>query len=118
MAGDDYAGRFPVDENGIWQRVFTFHGSDHWIGLIYSWLYYIVLIVGILLSGIFAIRRTNEQHKMLVLRIALFGIILFLSIWECNSRYLVAFIPVLIMTSADGIFMTREKIKNKKLRIQ
>ena len=55
---------------------------------------------------------------MLVLRIALFGIILFLSIWECNSRYLVAFIPVLIMTSADGIFMTREKIKNKKLRIQ
>ena len=95
MAGDDYAGRFPVDENGIWQRVFTFHGSDHWIGLIYSWLYYIVLI-----------------------RIALFGIILFLSIWECNSRYLVAFIPVLIMTSADGIFMTREKIKNKKLRIQ
>ena len=42
---------------------------------IYSWLYYIVLIVGILLSGIFAIRRTNEQQKMLVLRIALFGII-------------------------------------------
>ena len=118
LAGDDYAGRFPVDENGIWQRVFTFHGSDHWIGLIYSWLYYIVLIVGILLSGIFAIRRTNEQQKMLVLRIALFGIILFLSIWECNSRYLVAFIPVLIMTSADGIFMTREKIKNKKLRKQ
>ena len=118
LAGDDYAGRFPVDENGIWQRVFTFHGSDHWIGLIYSWLYYIVLIVGILLSGIFGIRRTNEQQKMLVLRIALFGIILFLSIWECNSRYLVAFIPVLIMTSADGIFMTREKIKNKKLRIQ
>lgn len=83
--------------------------------LIYSWLYYIVLIVGILLSGIFAIRRTNEQQKMLVLRIALFGIILFLSIWECNSRYLVAFIPVLIMTSAGWYIYDKErklKIKN------
>lgn len=39
-------------------------------------------------------------------RLSLLGIFVFLSIWECNSRYLVCFISVLILTASEGIFGT------------
>lgn len=54
-----------------------------------------------------------------------FCIFLFLSIWECNSRYLVCFIPVMILTASDGLTQgwkllvgwkeEREKEKSKQV---
>lgn len=103
MVGDDYISRVPMNDNSMLYQVLSKLGQEHRRFLQYSWAHYFVLILGMLLSGLRAIIR-NDRQSLFVGRIAIFGIILFLSLWECNSRYLLAFLPVLILTGADGFY--------------
>ena len=67
-------------------------GKWHWILQLYSWPYYAMIIAGLVLAGFSAfLEKTERSSVFSVSRLTLFGIFLFLSIWECNSRYLVCF---------------------------
>ena len=46
----------------------------------------------------------GEGREAQAMQIALFGLFLFLLIWETRSRYLVNFAPVFILLSIDGIW--------------
>ena len=83
-------------------------------------------IAGLALAGFFAfLEKTERSSVFSVSRLTLLGIFLFLSIWECNSRYLVCFIPVMILTASDGLTQgwkllvgwkeEREKEKSKQV---
>ena len=71
-------------------------------------------MLGILLSAIMSIKMKISEQKLLSGKIAIFGLFLFLSIWECNSRYVFSMAPVMILVAADGIFMTLNWIEHKK----
>ena len=63
-----------------------------------------MIIAGLVLAGFSAfLEKTERSSVFSVSRLTLLGIFLFLSIWECNSRYLVCFIPVMILTASDGL---------------
>ena len=47
------------------------------------------------------------------MQLAVFGLFLFLLIWETRSRYLVNFVPVFLLLGADGL---RESLKWMKGR--
>ena len=47
-------------------------------------------------------------------RLALFGLFIFLLIWESKSKYLVNFIPIIYLVSIDGISQLHEYIKKKR----
>lgn len=108
MAGCDYISRSPKKPNSIFQKILAKKGEWNPIFLQYSWAYYFILILGLFLSGQQAMKGNNSQN-FFVGRVAIFGIILFFFLWECNSRYLLVFLPVLILTAADGFIAMRKK---------
>lgn len=117
IAGDNYVSRTPIRENSFSQRLFSINGEWHWICLFYTWIVHIMLLVGILLSAVLSFQKKVEGQKMLVGRIAVFGLFLFLTIWECNSRYLFTVVPVIILVASDGIFLLLDKIAENEKEI-
>lgn len=109
LAGDDYIGRMPRDWNNPVVQFMKQDGKYHDYCLVYAWTYYVVLFVGIVLSGIMAIRNRQGQDVLLMGRIALLGLAFFQMLWECNSRYLITFIPLLIIMALDGYFRCKEE---------
>ena len=67
-------------------------------------------MIGMLFSAMLSVKKETADQKLLVGRIAVFGLFVFLSIWECNSRYLLTFTPIMILVAADGWFMVVDKI--------
>lgn len=117
LMGDNYVARYPV-RNGLLQQIFCAEGKYHTLCLIYTWVYYIFIIGGILLSAILSFYLPKRKQKFLVGRIAIFGIALFLMIWECNARYLLVFLPIMILTAMEGLFLLRGKLKTKREEIK
>lgn len=104
LAGDYYGAKYPFRKNFVW-HLLSEDGRYHWITLLYTWPYYLLMLLGLFFSGIAAVRNGGENGSFFSIgRLSLLGIFVFLSIWECNSRYLVCFIPVLILTASEGIF--------------
>ncbi len=72
----------------------------------YMTLYYGLILVGMFLSARFAVKENLMQKAVdmpiFASSITMLGIALFQTIWECNSRYLVVFIPIMILLAADG----------------
>ena len=59
------------------------------------------LLVGCLLSAVRALLTRREE--LTVLRVALFGCLLFLLIWEARSRYLFNFWPLLLLCAVSAV---------------
>lgn len=111
IAGDDYVSRYPLRQNSFCEKLFSCKGEYHWICLLYTWIMHISILFGIFLSAILSINRDVGNQKMLIGRIAIFGLFIFLSIWECNSRYLFTFSSLMILVAVDGWNMAYEKLK-------
>lgn len=54
------------------------------------------------LSGIFAMKKQPEQQWMFAGRLGMLGLTIFLMIWETNSRYLVAYMLLMVLVAMDG----------------
>lgn len=54
-------------------------------------------------------KNRQRQDVLLMGRIALLGLTFFEILWECNSRYLITFIPLLIIMALDGYFRCKEE---------
>lgn len=100
LNSQSYCNRKPFRREGVLFAVFSEAGRYHWISLAYTGIYHGMLLLGLLLSGILAWKRS--PGFLLLGRICTLGIFLFLLMWECNSRYLLVFYPVLLLTAADG----------------
>lgn len=109
LAGDDYLSRLPKDRENDIVQFMMMNGKYHDYCLVYTWTYYVTLFVGIILSGIMAIKNWQRQDVLLMGRIALLGLAFFQIFWECNSRYLITFIPLLIIMTLDGYFKCKEE---------
>ncbi len=115
IAGDNYVSRTPIYENSFSQRLFSINGDWHWVCLLCTWIVHIMLLTGMLLSAVLSFQKKADEQKMLVGRIAVFGLFLFLSIWECNPRYLFTMMPIMILVAADGIFLLLDRMtENEK----
>jgi len=110
-ASTDYSSRLERPEKNLIKEFVTAEGKWNKIYLAYTGIYHIILILGILLSGILAWRKDGDE-RMEAGRISLLGLAVFLLVWETNSRYLVAFLPMMIMVAYDGY----EKLFWKKKR--
>jgi hypothetical protein len=103
FAGADYVHRKPVYP-GTWMHdIFTLDGEKGFVRDIYTGIYHIAMLLGILLACVFALKNKHDD-PLLFARIALFGMTIFMIIWECNSRYLMTFAPLLLLCSCDGWF--------------
>lgn len=78
---------------------------------------YCTLYQGFLLITIFAAIlagfKKQETGSEVMWKIALFGLFLFLSIWETKPRYLMHFIPIIFMITADVIYKRGQSLPRK-----
>lgn len=67
----------------------------------------VLLLLFIVLALIFRKKLNEKQQKLLLLTSTIiFGNLIFFSIWESRSRYLVNFIPVFLIQVFLGVFVT------------
>ncbi len=66
----------------------------------------------ILISCIAAIFSKSFQTTFL--RIAIFGLFLFLLVWETRARYLVNFLPIMLLSASDGLYQFKSFWHKKK----
>lgn len=116
LSGSEYIARSPEDPDGMWQHLMMFNGKWNGIFLFYTCLYHGIMIIGLVLSGLGTWKKKVHEQPMLFARIALLGITLFLMIWECNARYLVTYLPILMLVTAEGYFTFRQRIHEKRAR--
>ena len=60
--------------------------------------YHLVILITILISSIYYKKDFN-----LISRISLFGLFLFLLIWETRSRYLINYLPIMQIIAFEGV---------------
>lgn len=116
LAGNYYGAKHPMRKTRTWELL-AVNGKWHWVIQLYSWPYYAMIIAGLALSGLLAFREKTEKSSVFsVGRLALLGIFLFLSLWECNSRYLICFIPVMILIASDGLMQGWKAVRSHAAR--
>ena len=67
-----------------------------------------------IIVSLFAIKKPEKNET--ILRLSIFGLFLFLLIWETRSRYLVNYLPVMQIISFIGIERLYEFLKAGKLK--
>lgn len=115
FAGCDYLSREPVYPDGFLQKLVTQEGSWNWLVLIYLYLYYGIMLIGMFL-GALAAWREREQGVLLAARITMLGIAILMTIWECNSRYIVLFLPLMALLSCEGWLELRKRLWERNER--
>ena len=91
-------------------QIMKWNGTSHSYCLIYTWTYYVILFFGIVLSGLLALGHRGRQDPMMIGRIAMIGIALFQILWECNSLYVITFLPMMILMALDGYFTCKQRL--------
>lgn len=110
-AAGDYATRGPVRRNILHEFLST-DGKYYNYYLYYSQCFHIALLLGVLLSIYKGVSKAKITWSDLF-EIILFGMTLFLLIWESNSRYLLSFSPFIFMVAINGM----DNYKNIELRV-
>ena len=64
---------------------------------------HISLLILILFSCLKIVKEKDWQNKNNILLIAMYGLIVFLLIWENRSRYILTMLPIYILFGIEGI---------------
>ena len=107
LNGDDYIGRDSRHPDSAIVKLMAKKGELHGWVLPYTWAWHLALLLGVVLSCLFSL--ANRSYRVLFALVAIVGVYLFMSVWECNARYLLPFVPVLLLAAADGWFALRGK---------
>lgn len=102
--------RHPLQDNVFQNYVF---GNQNQVFVYLSQISHVLMLSLILVGGISLFKKEGFES---VMSITLFGIMLFLLIWETRSRYLVLFIPMMIALASHGFFELVQWTKDKTLK--
>ena len=95
----DYVSRQPLSDN-ILREIFALNGQYNYFYRMCAQLYYVFIIVGILKTAAVLAATYSEIRRDFMIELCFIGVFMFFLIWECNSRYLFVFLPVLgLLTS-------------------
>ena len=111
MGSDDYIARLPAYKNPL-QSIFCLNGKYHNIYLIYAQSYHLLMLFWITYYLLMNIRIQKKQMENVMVT-SIWGLAAFLCIWECNSRYLVQMLPILVIVMMCGIYSFLEKSKEE-----
>lgn len=102
--------RNPVKDNKIKQYVI---GEKNRVFVYISQFSHVIILLGIFIGSISCFKKTTDF--MQVINICIFGVFLFLIIWETRSRYLVCYLPVLLLSTFNGLSIIFENIDKLRL---
>ena len=122
--------RSPVREEIQHQFVLQ-NGKYSYVYMYYSQIQHISLLIFMIISMIINYRNRKEFNDILkdkvnlIITLSIFGLLIFLIIWETRSRYIVNFIPIMVLAEFYGIdklydyiLISRKKLLPKSDNIQ
>lgn len=109
MGGDDYISRLPAYQNPL-QSFMCLNGKFHNVYFVYMQIYHLLMLFWIVYY-LFTNIRIKEKGVNNVMVTSIWGLAMFLCIWECNSRYLVQMLPLMVVIMMSGIYRFLEKDK-------
>lgn len=74
---------------------------------------HISMLIFIVINGIDILKNKKYSSKDMILLIAMFGITIFLLIWENRSRYILTLVPIMMILQINGIEVLADKIKKE-----
>jgi len=57
----------------------------------------------IIISILYSIKHSEKKEILNIGRLSMFGLLLFLLMWETRSRYMLNYIPIYILITISGI---------------
>lgn len=102
LAGDDYINREPLHKDNFLSNLFRLNGKYYYYFYCYISLVHLLILSGCAFSAVKVFKKKNFNPVIFMCQLSIFGAAAFLCIWECNSRYLFTFIPMLLFTAFDG----------------
>lgn len=100
----------PLDNN-IFQPYVIGDNSDYLV--LFCQIVHVMNLFLIVIAGVSLLKSTNQLEQLLT--ICLFGVFLFLLIWEARSRYLVLYVPIICVLSMYGLNQLNQFIDNLKM---
>ena len=86
------------------------NGKFHNVYFVYMQIYHLLMLFWIVYY-LFTNIRIKEKGVNNVMVTSIWGLAMFLCIWECNSRYLVQMLPLMVVIMMSGIYRFLEKDK-------
>ena len=109
--------RDPLKESWLHDWV-LYYGKNYSYTYRYCNAVQLLLLGGILLSLLRNFMEKGRTRKIQAMQLSVFGIFLFLLIWETRSRYLVNFVPVFILLGLDAMQAIRNRLLQRGVRIR
>lgn len=100
--------RSPEKNNNIQQYVI---GNKNTLFIYISQFSHITILAMILISAVGSFKNPTSFER--AMQISIFGVFLFLVIWEARSRYLLCYLPILIITAFYGMNYLFKFIDNR-----
>lgn len=94
--------RDPLEETSLHQWT-LYDGAEYPKTCRYCNSVQFLLLFGILASLLHSLWKKGEVREETAVQLAVFGLFLFLMIWETRSRYLINFVPMFILLGLDGV---------------
>ena len=107
LCGDDYVHRQPLS-TGMIRQIFALDGKYYHGYLLYAQAYWLLMILGMVLAVV-RYFRNREMRQIHSIEITIFGLFVFLLLWESNPRYLMHFLLMFCVVSAYGYGIIRNK---------
>lgn len=99
--------REPVQRCGLHEYVSS-DGQKTYIYKYFPQIMHVGMLILIVINAICIFRKKEYENDDVFLIVAIFGLALFLIIWENRSRYLLTNVPIMILLEVNGL----EKISN------
>ena len=77
----------------------------------------LLLLLGIGLSVFCNFTERGWAREIQAVQLAVFGLFLFLLIWETRSRYLINFVPLFALLGIDGITSVENWLAGRKKNV-
>ncbi len=99
FGSNDYLARKPI-KKGFWYSLVTKDGINYHFYEAYTGSYWCFIIIGVIIACLKGLKGDSDIMNMA--KIVILLLMLFLIIWECNPRYVVQILPLIIMVSMSG----------------
>lgn len=91
-------------DNNIVHQFLLLEGKYFRIVFYYCQIYHFTMLFAIIVSIGYTIKQGKKENPILnISKLSIFGLLIFLLLWETRSRYMLNFIPVYILVLVSGI---------------
>ena len=102
FASSIYLSRGSIDNN-FWTNLIPINSKNYNSYYLYSTILWLIIVVGMITT------LSNKDENILLMKMIIIMLAMFLTIWECNPRYVVQVIPIIVVLAASGWYKLFDK---------